>query len=283
MNNTKLFKYFTFLLFNIIIMFTMSNCSEENSGSNNKETSAKGMLVFQTDFENTEKDGEHHLNLSIDTWFEYGGDGGARMWVEGVDQISDEITCHSGSRCIGMELTDITKSRRSEFVIFPQSLVGDELFVSGWYYLPSDWGLHAPDIDWNWYGILQITHNNPPDYWPYIQLEIYDNAIGGGYDVFDVGAKLRDPDGIASSLGGVENFTLPRGKWFNIKWYLLRHKTNGKIRIWVDEQLILDKSVISTKHIDDYYIEISKIYHETTDTTTHQIWFDDLEIYDNIP
>ena len=55
--------------------------------------------------------------MGIDNWFEFQGDGGATMWMEGLDRKTPNINCHSGTRCVGMELTDITKSRRNEFDI----------------------------------------------------------------------------------------------------------------------------------------------------------------------
>jgi hypothetical protein len=234
------------------------------------------ILKYDTDFEDVTKIDDSKLSLTIEHSFEFGGDGGASIWIEGMDR-QDGATPHSGTRCVGMELTDVTKSRRCEFNLqHMMELVGDEVYVSVWLYLPSDWALHGSG--WNWYAIANPFFDyNPPNYIPYTEIHI--NQPNVNIEKFDVEVMGRDVNFNRYTIDTVSNFPLPRGRWFNLEWYLYRHETNGKLRVWFDGQLISDRSGLTTKFTDDYLTCVGKIYHDTSDTTTHQIWVDDLEIY----
>jgi len=73
---------------------------------------------------------------------------------------------------------------------------------------------------------------------------------------------------------------LPRGRWFNLEYYLNRRETNSEFKVWFDGQLISDRANLTwIKSVYGYISCIAKIYHSTSDTTPHQIWVDDLEIY----
>lgn len=99
----------------------------------------KGTVVFKTDLENVVKSDATTLNIPVDNYFNFGGGAGATMWMEGLDRQTSGITCHSGNRCVGMEITNVTMSRRNQFsIVNLQNLVGQELFVSVWLYLPVD-------------------------------------------------------------------------------------------------------------------------------------------------
>lgn len=134
-------------------------------------------MKYSTDFEDVVKVDNWHLSIPIDHSFRFEGEGGARMGME-------TSFARSGSKCVGMELTDITKSRRNEFNIENmQNLAGQELYVSVWLYLPSDWVLHAPDD--NWYSIAQPSYDvNPPNYHPYTEVHI--NQPNVEVEEFDV-------------------------------------------------------------------------------------------------
>lgn len=242
-------------------------------------------LIFKTDFEDAVKISDVQLNLPIAHYFNFQGEGGARMWVEGLDEITPQITPHSGNRCVGMELSDVTLSRRNQLEILDlEQLVGDEIFVSLWLLLPSDWALYAPDPPYmRWCSLVNpmIEHTN----WaPMLELITRQPNITPG-PPFDIAMEYRDPDDVQHfPCGWHEDFPLPRGRWFNVKWHLIRHQTNGFLKMWVDNQLICSGTGIATKGtIDKYLMTAAKIYHATTDLTTHRIWLDDLEIWSGMP
>ena len=274
-------KYVVLILFTIVLLTSLDILSSDGIEYVATPNDLNLILKYKTDFETVSKIGEHNLDLSIPHYFTFQGDGGASMWVEGLDRVNGPAA-RSGSRSIGMELTDITSSRRNEFNIFDiRSLAGDDILVSVWLYLPSDWGLHSPDIDENWYEIVSLFGQVDEPWNPYIAVHIGERGMGGGSEVFDVHVNRRDLEtGNLENLGSITNFSLPRGRWFNIKWELHRHDTDSRITIWFDDQLITDKSGIGL-HLsnDNYKITIGKIYYDITDTIPHYLWIDDLEIF----
>jgi hypothetical protein len=230
-------------------------------------------LKYHTDFEDVIQIDAHALSLPIAHVFNF-GDGGARMWME-------ENFGHSGKRYVGMEVTDVVISRRNEFnIVDMEKLVGDELFVSCWFYLPPDWSLHSPSTDpyLNWYSLACLFQEQAPNYAPYAALHIYQPDITK--PIFNLGVFMRDVNQVATRIVEISNFPLPRGRWFNVSYYVLRHPTNGIIKVWVDGTLICDKSGLCTKVINEYFTTVAKIYYNTADTfSPYRVWVDDLEIY----
>ena len=235
------------------------------------------VLKYATDFEDAVKIADRELNLPIPHLFEFAanhqgdgdGNGGARIWVE-------ETFAHSGNKCIGMELFDITLSRRNEFNILNiQELSGDEIFVSVWFWLPSDWELHSPT--YNSYAIMTLFGQQGNPWCPYLELRIYQDI---DQPIFDIGVMGRDINNEVVYYSRVENFPLPRGRWFNTKYHIVTHPTEGAVKVWMDDQLVCDISgLVLPKVTGDYKITIAKIYHELSDTTPHQLWVDDFEIW----
>jgi len=210
---------------------------------------------------------------------------GSAMWMEGLDRNTPGITCHRGTRCVGMELTNITESRRNEFnIIRLRDLVGDELFVSVWLYLPADWRMHLDKGSWNWYELANVFFTGGPNYLPYFSVHVIqrDSTV----DVFDLHFDVRDASGTQYALKEIPNYPLPRGRWFNLQYYVFRHETNGTVRVWIDGTLLFDASKIPTKNpsVTEWFTTPAKIYYETTDKfSPYQIWVDDLEIYNGLP
>jgi hypothetical protein len=219
----------------------------------------------------------------IDNWFEFGGDGGASIWMEGLDWTTPGVTCHSGSRCVGMELTDIAKSRRNEFNIHGlENLVGNELYVSVWLYLPANWQLHQTTGN-NWYEIVNPFFTDAPSYLPYSAIEIYQPDIAKKTFNLDFQAGTGSTE---VRLDAISNWSLPRGRWFNVQYYVFRDPTNGIVRVWVDGTLLFDANNIATKNpsIAKWFTTVGKIYYDTHDTfSPYQIWVDDLTIYGTSP
>ena len=262
----------------ISIVFLVQSISENEDLLNNF------VLVYYTDFEDAEKVDDRHLNLPVNHYFNFAGrlqnktwawgEDGARFWVE-------DSFAYSGNKCIGMELFDITKALRNEFIIYDaHKQLGEEIFVSVWLYLPSDWMLYSPTL--RWYEIQNpFIENNPPNWVPKLHFHVSQTTLGE--PTFNVYLMSRDKDNNISMLSHNSNFPLPRGRWFQVSYYLLRHPSEGVIKIWMDGELVCDKSDVVTKEVtDDYSIVVAKIYHETDDTTTHRIYVDDLELWSRV-
>jgi hypothetical protein len=232
-----------------------------------------GDTVFATGFENASMLNTHHMDIDLDNWFEYGGDGGAEVWM-------DSSRTHNGGRSVGMKLYDIRQSRRVEFDIYPQAMVGDDYTVSAWYYLPADWSLNVPGIDWNWYALIALYSEYQDNYDNYVELHIGQPDISR--DQFNLSLFQRRSGNGTQNIATVRNFPLPRGRWFHVQYYVKRHPTNGVIKVWIDGQLIFDESGLTTKAQNDYYVTLAKIYHDPRDEVTHQVWVDDMAIYDGL-
>lgn len=234
--------------------------------------------VYSTDFENVTKRDAYHLMMGIENEFVFGGDGGASMWMEGLDGRTQGLICHSGSRCVGLEVTNISKSQRCQFeVTHPENLVGNELFVSVWMYLPADWRLHTPD---NWYELVNPFFTEAPSYLPYGAVHILQPDITR--DIFTLSFDMRDVSGNLVTLKLIPNYALPRGRWFNLQYYVYRDATNGILRIWIDGALLLDANKIQTKNpsVAGWFTTVGKIYYDTSDTfSPYRLWVDDLAIY----
>jgi hypothetical protein len=241
--------------------------------------------VYQTNFENIVKIDANHLNMTIANYFDLGGGDGATMWMEGLDRHTPGITCHSGSRCVGMEISNVTESNRNEFnIVGLQNLVGQELFVSVWLYLPANWQLHEPPGQWNWYEVANPYFTGYPSYVPYSAIHF--DQDDSSQDVFMLTLQNQGLTGPDQTLGLINNFPLPRGRWFNLQYYVFRDATNGIIRVWINGTLEFTAQNIPTKNpsTTDWFTTPAKIYYNPTDTfSPYQLWVDDLQIYNGSP
>jgi hypothetical protein len=238
--------------------------------------------VYSTDFENVTVLDANRLNLGIDARFYFEGEGGASMWMEGLDRKTPGFTCHSGTRCLGMELTNITKSRRNEFnIMHLENLVGDELFISVWLYLPAGWKLQPPNGDW--YEIVNPYCTDVPSNLPCTAIQIFQTSPT---PTFDMDLMQRDTSDNLTHLQNVANYPLPLGRWFNVQYYVYRNISNGAIKVWIDGALLYNVTGISTKNpsIAQWFTTPAKIYYGKSDTfSPYRMWVDDLEIYNTLP
>lgn len=248
-------------------------------GTLGTDSPAPPTLVYETSFEEVEKKNRQQLTWEFPHWFEFAamhqedggigsGNTGARMWV-------DTTLAHSGAKSIGLELYNIERSRRAEFIIYPKDYLGKEYYISYWLYLPSDWGLFEPNIDWDWYEI-----GNPYSSVgvPYSAIHISNPDANQQY--FTVSLELRNEAGIKSSAGE-KQLLLPKGRWFEVYYYVKRDQENGAIKLWLDGALIAEKTGFPTMHSssNNFSISIAKIYYERGDKTPHELWIDDLKLY----
>ena len=273
------------LAVSLLLLLPWAHISLIGASENGSMSTVNPGLVYSTDFANVTKQDTHHLNMGqIADYFAFGGDGGgASMWMEGLDRNTPGITCHSGSRCVGMELTNITKSRRAEFNIENlENLVGNELYVSVWLYLPSNWNLHSPDGN-NWYEIVNPYFTGDPSNLPYTAIQIFQTSPTS---TFDMDLVQRDISSNLTHLQNVANYPLPRGQWFNVQYYVRRDVTNGAVKVWLNDALLFDVENIQTVNpsIPSWFTTPAKIYYDPTDTySPYLIWADDLEIYSALP
>ncbi len=250
-------------------------------------------LIYRTDFENVTKIDTHHLNMgSIEDYFSTAtgssqSNRGASMWMEGLDRNTPGISCHSGGRCVGMEVTNITESRRIQFDIHGmQNLVGNELFVSVWLYLPDNWSLHFSSSMYpGWYELIDPFFTDAP-----IANPIYGGLYIGQPDIskyiFSSDFAIRNMLGVQVFYGHISNYQLPLGRWFNVQYYVLRDPTNGIVRIWVDGSLLFDIHNVPTEDPSNpqWWTTIGKIYYDLNDTySPYRLWVDDLAIYNSLP
>ncbi len=236
-------------------------------------------LVYETSFEEVKAKNRHGLDWDFPHWVEYAamhredgglgnGMGGGRLWVE-------EKKAHTGEKSIGLALHDIEKSRRAELTIFPQNYLSEAYFVSYWVYLPGDWGLFDPSIDWDWFEIGNPFISGGT---PYAAIHI--TSPDTQQEFYTINLDVRNEEGKMNTYGK-KRMRLPKERWFNIRYYVHRDRENGAIKLWFDDQLIGEQSGIPTMRstTKDFTISIAKIYHEIGDTSQHQLWIDDLQLF----
>ena len=94
---------------------------------------------------------------------------GGQFWVVGSDPDPDSSpTPHSGSRCVGHEITDRSLCQRVEYVVENvQNIAGHEIYAKSWVYLPSDWWLYSSN-KWSSHMVFQREHDDPwLPYWAF--------------------------------------------------------------------------------------------------------------------
>jgi hypothetical protein len=237
-------------------------------------------LKYETDFEDIYKISPQTLSLPINHGFTFGPY--ADMWVEGLDRNSS-ITPHSGSRCIGMEVTNTSTNIRNEFnIVNLDSFVGSKLFVSVWLYLPSNWGLYDPN--WNWYTLANPMMSQGPTYLPYWSVHVVNPS---SYRI-DIDASYSTSPMLETPAGSVVQdppaYPLPLGRWFNIQYYVLRSSASGladgSIYVWIDGRVVCHLTNVITKSNEDYFTTIAKIYGSLVqEAMPYRQWVDDLQIY----
>lgn len=250
-------------------------------------------LVFETSFEDAKKVDDHELTLVIPHRFNYAGklynpdrwvtgEDGARFWVE-------SNLAHTGTKCIGLEVHDITKARRNELTITDaETFLGDEYWISIWDFLPADWGMHTERANLNWYNIFTplASDKNAVGHWcPKIEIQIIQPTQN--VPRFHAAIHFRDyyhsGEGHSYYLAWYKDFPLPRGRWFEIRVHLIRGTTDGAIQVWIDGILVGDVGGIPTIAPEEpnlgYDVCIAKIYHDEYDYTVHRLWIDDLKIW----
>ncbi len=272
---------FRIFLFSIpIILFSLS------------VNSIAAQQVFKTDFDDVVKVSTNKLSIALDHWFEFaalnngvgGHEDGARMFIENE-------WAHSGDKSLGMEITNIDRSGRAEFSIYPHSIVEDEYTVNLWLRLDPELNLEVPGLDYNWAEILVLFSEASSNHTFYNRLTISQpdtsqskfNLSLGGRAPYSFMGSYQLPNQTSTypqyKLGELKNYPIKLGEWFNVRYYVKRHTNKGIIKVWIDNQQIFFVENIPTKISSNFYSTVAKIYHEPSAAKSFKIWIDDLEVY----
>jgi hypothetical protein len=238
--------------------------------------------VYFTDFESVTKKNLTSLNMGIDNYFDFDGSD-ASMFIDDGTLRPDSPVPHSGNRAVCME---VNSGYRSEFnLINMQNVVTNELFVSVWLYLPADFRLHMASE--NWFELANPMFTGQPSYAPYFGISLLQASA---QPPFDLMLYQRDINNVPSTLQTVPNVDLPRGRWFNLQYYVYRDETNGVIRVWLDDPTRQNEPIVSASglhminpDVTNWFTTIAKIYHDILDTASYRLWVDDLEVWNGLP
>lgn len=249
-------------------------------------------LKYSTDFENVSswksKNGLNWiLNINISNLFVF--ENSATAWIEGLEysRLPSGITPHSGTRCIGMMCPAGIYTggvKRCEFNIMNlDSLVGNELYVSAWIFLPSTFGYTLTD-SWGSLGDAYMTDGGT---WrPYIAF-LLERPYGASTDPAQRWYRFymgyRDIDDNMHQMGDIEQFPLASylGAWHHLEYYMYRDTgTSGILKYWLDGVLLFNISGVPTDSANyDCFTTPAKIYYSGDDSVGNNMWIDDLEIY----
>jgi len=218
--------------------------------------------------EDVAKVDDHRLSWTINHWI--GGTGGETGARFGIVDFG-----HSSSKSLLLELFDITKSRRAEMKIYGYpTLFGSELYMSMWYYLPSDWKLTGENYKQNQLIEIREWDKDRNIDW---MLSVYIKYSDGKY-VFEVGHKDNTIGQSSYVMYGRAGEVL-RGQWFELKFYVKRHSSSGIVALWLNGYRIIYKEDCKTRHVqDEYYLVPVKQYCDETDTYPKTVYADDLTI-----
>jgi hypothetical protein len=226
-------------------------------------------LKYETDFENIIQTSPYTLSMPISHSFNLGAvSGGARIWMDDGSSETNSPTPHSGSRCVGMETTT---SERNEFNILDiQDLASSEYYVSVWLYFPVGWQIPAS----HWYSMGQPFQGQDSPWLP--MSAVHPNNWGG---VNSVDIDYNTPPNLVT-LSHVAGYLPPVGRWFKFEFYVYMHPTQGKLKVWIDGNLMCDISNLQTVNSvgQPMLMMPAKIY-GANGQGTWRLWVDDLAIY----
>lgn len=113
-------------------------------------------------------------------------------------------------------------------------MTGDEISVSEWIYLPSDFNLNLSGFNWYEFFVIFTEYHPGSDHYLRLIIEQLDRT----QPVFNLTLGGRRPPHTSYSRGAVNDFNLSRGRWFNVHSYLKRHLTDGAVKVWIDGEMV---------------------------------------------
>jgi hypothetical protein len=247
--------------------------------------------VYQTDLEGVVQSGGSGMSgFGLPYYFDFaGGD----FWIEGQSKQTPGVTCHSGSRCLGLEVASPSSSAyRSQLDAYPQlaGIVSNEYYYSTWVYLPADFNLKWLGT-YNWFsmGVLFYDASAFTN-----KLEVMIANTDSSRTAWNAQLEYVPPD----SYGGqgnrtfyvYHNFPLPLGRWFQMEWYLkINSGWNSHAIVWLDHTKIADVSnlLLTPEYASSrgtWYDTLAMIYFDgSQDSGAKKIWYDDMQISNTMP
>jgi len=276
-------------------------------------------LIYSTSFENATVYDANRLNLEglgpyrPTNWIS--NNSGGIWWIEDKNNPTPGApTPRTGNKMIGLSVPASTaQGIRSELGLVDLGnsegtnsiTLRNEAFISVWLWLPPDWTLNNTGN--NWYELVNPTYCINPAYYPKHCLHIMKpNGPNGPYDLDyhdSLGPNATGGEGWQHviTLSHLPNFVVPRGEWFNLKWWLKLHETDGAVKLWIsssyygNDYLLTNYTGIQTRNAPTnqpgpppyeypYYwsSSVGKVYLDG-DNIAKSLYVDDLEVWDGIP
>lgn len=218
--------------------------------------------------------------------------GPTKVWIEDGSQSGIPMRRGAGTKVLGQEvLPSNTSSPRNEFDVYLQSVgISQKAFVSTWLYLPSNFKLTVPNINWNWFEIVNPMCANDPSTGYYPKVAEYIGQPDITKMQFQLTASVNyapdTPNRVAMPPGIYNWAGFPRGQWFNLKWFVDR--TTGTAEVWISLDGVHDTmfGYITGQNlmgnVNSWFTEVSKIY-GSLNGLDYKIWSDGFEIWTDIP
>lgn len=172
---------------------------------------------------------------------------------------------------------------RCEFNSFIADMpeISNEYCVNMRIKLPAGYHLTTPHDYPTWNGWHEI--GNPYNEWNPSE-RYYDCHLVVGVGTVSLVGRDNPMDGSnhINIWSESVNYMLPTGRFFDLRYYVVRHPSNGVVKVWVDNQLILEASNVPTMLRSEYYVQGPKLYGgEILPEKT--VWLDSYTVYDQIP
>lgn len=274
-----------------------------------------GKLIFSTDFEDvtwrilavpSSGEGEGYLYIKDlnSQYYMYNYvhlTGYGNLTIDDGADYPNSPTPHSGSKMICTAIPAGSTCRRAELQFRfhttggsypPTPWLTQQYFLRAWYYFSPDWALTDTN-SYNWASLCTIL-NTAGMPWQFV-LTVRPRT-SSGYAPLDpvTGYKLCIGNvGEAHTGGPVEttpatwNVSSIRGRW-NLVEIFVKNDPNGTndnhCIIWWDGVKILEGYNFPTLNYQgsSWYVSIPKTYTDISSAANRQ-WFDDIELWDDIP
>lgn len=69
----------------------------------------------------------------------------------------------------------------------------------------------------------------------------------------------------------------PLDRWFRLDIYIMRDRSNGKIKVWLDDRLVIDLNNVRTKNDTDFWF--TKLADVDSEPAPFESWVDDVEVW----
>lgn len=239
----------------IILIFTFLSC--------NKKEYFDGVTSYQDDFESyTSLD---DLLIEDETYWSF-----TQITRSSNSITVDSSFAHTGSKSLLFEGNPTDESGASKTSIAKQNFAfweGETVYLSGWYYIEGEQSLQ-------WMFLMDLEERTPIGAGPGMRLALVDDQLL-------VEHKYNEPNIVQS--GGV---LFPRNQWVHVEWeVLLSQKDKGKVKVWQNGVLIIDKENHRTLPNDFLYFQQgTKGYYNSCEIgitanskeNNARIWIDDV-------